>query len=410
MAPRKSTLTDCTVYVQKPCSDEGSIRARPAKLVSVSSMVGSVNPLGTASASRWRQEAHDLFGLKRLARNYFKSGELQTKEDLSVNGSHQHRVKISGSPRNYPLTGTMIKVGNRLPQKRQNYSISIESLADQPLNNGGSTKKKQYTLADRTNLISCDAAGFKASRERTFHDASVSDACNFEVGPAMTDLRTLETGRVLQLCNLPNDCGLGSLLSQITGGPLEQIDVFNDPEDQSVIKAIRFQFVSDESAQRFMLHGQSEHLHINGHILKPEWVSPFKTYQLNGKLEAQKDQLLGLGAGANTIENAPRRCIIVKKTGHKEHLRSRQMSSKKLCEFDIGELKRDFAEFGRIAEVTPMISRKLCVSISYFDVQSAMNVIASYENPSTYMNRKYHREWSINYGRDITERPCYMKI
>ncbi|SCU79823.1 LAFA_0B05820g1_1 [Lachancea sp. 'fantastica'] len=409
MAPRESTLTDCTVYVQKPCSDEGSNRTRPAKLVSVSSMIGSVQPLGTTSASRWRQEAHDLFGLKRLAKNYFKSGDIHTKEDGSVNGSHQYRVKISGSTGTHPLSGTMIRVGNRLPQKRQNYSTSMESFADQTSSNGASVKKKQYSMTERANLNSREAGAVLAPAY-TVARKSVSNDSDFEFGPAMGNVEIAETGRVLQLSNLPRNCGLLSLLSQITGGPLERIDVLNDPQDQSVIKAIRLNFISDEDAQRFMHFGQSENLHINGYSLAPEWVLPSMNYHLNGNFGTRNDEVHGTGASTNTTETTPRRCIIVKKTGHKEHLRSRQLSSKKLCQFDIGELKRDFAEFGKIAEVTPMISRKLCVSISYFDIRSAMNVIASYENPSTYMNRKYYREWSINYGRDITERPCYMKI
>ncbi|SCU95541.1 LAME_0F12530g1_1 [Lachancea meyersii CBS 8951] len=410
MAPRESMLNDWTINVQKPCSDEGNVRTRPAKLVSVSSMLGSVPP-GSMSGSKWRQEAHDLFGLKRLAKAYFKSGQSYTKEDISGDHTIHYRVKPANSNLHgaHPLSGTMIKVGNRLPQKRQKYSVSMESFADHGPKNV-TIRKARYFETDGTGLAPLNALDSKSSRGANINDWSFSNNNDFEMGTVNPSVLSAESNKVLQLCNLPKNCGLQSVLSQVAGGPLERVDVIIDPYDLSAITAVRLEFISAQCAQSFMRHGQARNLQINGHVLKPEWAPRLRSDHLNMSVVTGEEQMHDKVLNKKCDGSTPRRCIIIKKTGHKEHLRSRQMVSRKLCHFDVAELKRDFADFGEIAEVTPMISRKLCVSISYFDIRSAIDVMASYENPNTYMNKKYSREWSINYGRDTTERPCYMMV
>ncbi|SCV05809.1 LANO_0H15654g1_1 [Lachancea nothofagi CBS 11611] len=413
MAPQESFLNDWAINVQKTCVDEGSVRVRPSRLVSVSSMLGSGLAGSNYSASKWRQEAHDLFGLKRLARAYFKSGGSFTKEEAPENGTNKYTAKIHNSHGNHPSSGTMIKVSNRLPQKRHIYSVSMDSFTDQG-KKATITKNSRHTVG---NDLSGDFP--KLMDTKTTRGTNVSDL-NFlhrDQAPAAlskTNSESSETSaeRVVQLCNLPKDFGLQSLISQVYGGPLEKINLCNDPHNLSVINGVQLHFASSQAAKSFMLYGQTNHLNINGHILKPEWA-----LKHNSDLFDVNREMMKVSANENNVKESldglgVRRCLIVKKTGHSNHSRSRHVYSSRqsLCQFDVKELRKDFEEFGKIVEITPMISRKLCVSISFFDTRSAMSVLESYEKPNSYMNLKYNRDWSITYGRDVTDRPCYMII
>lgn len=74
--------------------------------------------------------------------------------------------------------------------------------------------------------------------------------------------------------------------------------------------------------------------------------------------------------------------------------------------FSCESLKRDFAQFGQIIDVTPVCSSKLSVCIQFADIRSAMLSMRTLNENNSVMRAKYSL-WRARYVRDVTCRPCY---
>ncbi|SCU82645.1 LADA_0C07008g1_1 [Lachancea dasiensis] len=413
MVSQESLLNNRTINVQKTCVEAEGLRVKAAKIGLVSSVLGSELSDANHSASKWKQEAQSLFGLKRLVRAYFKSGKLYARGDHSVSDDNIKPRKHFKSPGKHLSDGTMIKVCNRLPQKRQIHSISVESLLEHRKNVAGERISRMSAINGTSEGLS-SYHDHKTARGATIHDFTMVQKNTVPTVVLQGDRHDPgnRTDRILQLQNLPKNCGLRSLISQIHGGPLEKIQFITEGQDRTATRFIQLHFTSTGSAQSFMRYAQAKNFQVNGCTLAVEWAPKANNKLLNVDVTEIggiiDEKLISNGSeGSNA-----RRCIIVKKTVDASSGRSRNIHSRRHgpCKFDVKDLREDFEKFGDIVEITPMISRKLCVSISYFDIKSAIDVLQSYENPNSYMNKKYNREWSISYGRDITETPCYMRV
>jgi len=223
--------------------------------------------------------------------------------------------------------------------------------------------------------------------------------------------------RVVQLKNFSSFVGIKSVLAQVCGGPLERVAIIRSGSSSSQQlqlqtnynqlknNTLELWFLYPHDADSFMTFCSSGMFLINGFHYEPQWApkhhqhKPHETYHLQPD-ESVSEQMINHGA---------RRCLILKKYIPKrvkpssKHLYPSPNSH--LSELNIEEIKFDFTTFGKIIDVTPVISKKLCVAIHFFDVESAINAKKSFLDHSSGFYMKY-REWTLWYGKDPAEKPC----
>ncbi|QHS76331.1 Ssp2p [Saccharomyces paradoxus] len=205
--------------------------------------------------------------------------------------------------------------------------------------------------------------------------------------------------RSISINDIPRGTGISSVLSQVRGGSLERIVVYRyDTPERSLHKVDLF-FLNYDGAQSFMRYAKTNIFKVNGVQLKPEWIFLESTYE-----NVMKEQSVNrIVEGEKLIS----RCLIVKKSSTKTTLNKSNLDKGQTLEnIDIRELEKDFQNFGEVLEITPIVSRKLCISIFFYDISSAMRAMEEYEQKGSYLNNKYFKTWTIWYGKDITDQPC----
>lgn len=419
MAPRES-LPDCwTTKIQGADIDNGSMRVRPSRLVSVSSMLGSGVGASSRPSSRWKQEAHDLFGLKRLARAYFRGEEHYTKEDVPDYGVMRFPPKGTRLRKNQTSSATLIKPNCHapqttdgsmkplLPQKKHCYSVSMGSLIE---GRDVNVKPLKTPVAVESGENVSQFGDIKGLKKSTLNSSALLNKHHVNAAFLQNSHQDPENGeeRVVEILELPQDVGIQSLLSQVYGGPLEKVNVSKDQRGAPA-RGARLHFLFNEDAKSFISYGLSNNFRINGHIVKPQWAPKSTCSLSNMNFDEVKDMVSANACAGRQEGTRARRCIVVKKTGCTKSPRSRQLHSNRqnLCSFDYKDLRKDFEQFGEISEISPMISRKLCVSVSFYDVRSAINALESFGEPDSFMHKKYNQDWTMAYGRDTTDRACY---
>ncbi|VEU21079.1 DEKNAAC101951 [Brettanomyces naardenensis] len=244
----------------------------------------------------------------------------------------------------------------------------------------------------------------------------------------LEDNAGLINSRTLLLTDIPPYTSLPAILSRIGGGPLQRIDLlkrhnwetlsephsWNQPIDwqQSVLK---LQFDSHENAIIFYEHSRTNAFIVNGCHLLTLWMPDKCTPDPEKKGQDEIDkEILNLMAEP---ENA-RRVLVLKqpvpnkkRTAGRKHFSYPDPLANYSSDFDIEEVVGDFSRFGKIVEVTPVISRKLCFGIQFFDIVSAMDAkhniegdVEDQDELKLEIARKYGG-WYVWYGKDPTDKP-----
>ncbi|KAG7662274.1 uncharacterized protein J8A68_004168 [[Candida] subhashii] len=204
--------------------------------------------------------------------------------------------------------------------------------------------------------------------------------------------------RVIVLTNIINSMGINSVLQQVCGGPLEKIISLPDG-------TIELYFIFPEHAKQFYTYGKATGLlMVNGQKLRVEWKD-----EGEGGYHPQLSKALL----TDIISNGCRRCLILSKVVPGKRLRNGdkmfypEADIHYSQDLDIEEVRSDFSEFGYILDIGSVISRKLCFSIFYDDIRSAIFAKLELETIGSELNLKY-KSWSVWYGKDITDRPCFV--
>lgn len=201
--------------------------------------------------------------------------------------------------------------------------------------------------------------------------------------------------RSIVLVNVPRSTGLSSILSQVCGGPLETILLHRSEIDNTLIR-VELDFLTSNGAVSFMKYGKTNLFKVNGLHLVPQWkkVSEIQRPALSDEFLDEIPEVC--------------RCLIMKKyaSGGKRYKHGEHSREPMIDNLDIKEIKRDFEAFGQIQDISPIVSRKLCISVSFYCVHDAIQAMDDYENPSSQLYRKYFKTWAVWYGKDITDRPC----
>lgn len=193
--------------------------------------------------------------------------------------------------------------------------------------------------------------------------------------------------------NIPNDTGITSIISQIAGGPLKQIKVTHNNDKKRTLKEVQIEFKNRMGAEAFMKYGCRSYFKINGLHLEPQWslchhseksVPNFKVY--------------------NSEEVS--RSLVLKRYSDKLKKSSQcKEFNIPLYPLNVCDIINDFSKFGKIISVVPVVSRKLCISIFYMDIQSSINAIEAYHKEGSPLFLKYSKVWLVWFGKDVSDIP-----
>ncbi|KAI5965356.1 uncharacterized protein KGF55_001577 [Candida pseudojiufengensis] len=251
--------------------------------------------------------------------------------------------------------------------------------------------------------------------------------------------------RCIIVSNLDQSMGVNSVIQQVCGGPLEK--VIKLPNNQ-----LELYFIFPQQAKQFYQYGKSTGLLIvNGIKLKVEW-SDQEFYSNNGYINQNMNEdienyngvpnnnsnvmIAGINKSSITqpfsnivsppmnytlpkflyneiISNGCRRCLIISKiiVGKKIRQGDKMFYPEPEIHYSknlqIQDIKNDFQPFGEIMDIGSVISRKLSFSVFYFDIRSAILAKTEFEKNGSELSDKY-KDWSIWYGKDITDRACFV--
>lgn len=204
------------------------------------------------------------------------------------------------------------------------------------------------------------------------------------------------TTRVV-LKDVPENTGLESIISQIKGGPLKRITVVNDSDSGITTDTILFEFLYLADAIEFMKYANTNMFKVNGIHHQFMWDDKHKIDNQKSTCSLPIEEMK---------EPRKTRCLILKSNYRKKVRRYNPKMTNTILNFDPEEVQTDFSIFGEIQALTPIISRRLCISIVFMDILDSIKAMECLQNPTTYMHKKYYKKWTIWYGPDLTDQPC----
>ncbi|KAF6063989.1 hypothetical protein FOB64_005573 [Candida albicans] len=183
--------------------------------------------------------------------------------------------------------------------------------------------------------------------------------------------------RCVLLSNLNESMGLNSVLQQVCGGPLEKLTVLSNGK-------IELFFIFSNMQNNFI------------HMVKPRVNSTLSSSLMS-----------------DILHNGCRRCLIISKNIPGKRIRNGdkmfypEPDIHYSTNLNFEEIKNDFNKFGKVLDIGSVISRKLCFSIFYYDIRCAILAKQELDLIGSELNKKY-KDWSIWYGKDITDRACFV--
>lgn len=212
--------------------------------------------------------------------------------------------------------------------------------------------------------------------------------------------------RVVVLNDIPPLTSISSILAQLCGGPLERVIFRKDGAKGSNTCEIYFMF--PEHAANFYEFSTRTNLFIlNGKQIAVKWATRSNTNDLDNSHPSVPVYLLN-----EFVQWGARRCLVFSKAVSTKsprnsstmHYPNAKANFSKGVSYE--EIKSDLSVFGEIVEIAPVISRKLCFSVHFADIRSAIVAKKVCETPSTPLNIRYN-DWTLWYGKDPTDTPCH---
>lgn len=222
--------------------------------------------------------------------------------------------------------------------------------------------------------------------------------------------------RVLVLRNVSLFVGLKSVLAQVCGGPLQKVVVqrssssdlephqykrYSSPQVTKHL-SIELWFLKAEHAHEFHNYTKSGLFLVNGFHHYVQWAPQHhagtSSEKFHESVPRDVEELM--------LEHDATRILVLKKYVRKIKTSGRRYPSPTdhFSPLDVTKIKRDFSQFGDIIEVSPMVSKKLCVAVHFYDVECAVGAKQLLENADDEFSALY-REWSVLYGKDTTDKP-----
>ncbi|KAG7740164.1 hypothetical protein KL923_002005 [Ogataea haglerorum] len=321
------------------------------------------------------------------------------------------------------LMETNLKIRQETRKASKNSSITRDSEPEEAGDSRGSGSR-QHALGRKTGSVGADNA-LKMNENivnTTFHlDRQVAKDGILDA--------IMRESRVVMLSNIHRNTSLTSIMSQIYGGPLEKVLLL----DKSTLKEKQYDlgkqvnwdetllhlyFQREEDALKFMNFASTGMFVVNGYHLHPSWIPRSGIVNTEDYLcYHEKDSLQSLEMMGGP-ESARRVLVLKKPVLAKSKLNSHIGSEKKRAsypdpilnyspDFDLNAIRTDFSQFGPIVEILPVVSRKLCFAVQYFDVQAAIaakHAIQAKRNVSDNQMSVKYKDWYIWYGRDPADK------
>ncbi|KAH3684393.1 hypothetical protein WICPIJ_004633 [Wickerhamomyces pijperi] len=239
----------------------------------------------------------------------------------------------------------------------------------------------------------------------------------------------LEFGRrVVRFKNFPFNVSIKAVVAQLCGGPLEKVEVVTkanisySPSFESGKMPLRncfldVWFLNSDDARKFMEFTRTGLFLVNGNNFQPEWAP---THIQNQQRIDYSDinsirytypfhEATPTDISEEMIINQARRCIIMKKyiskKGNKSVKSHYPDALDNFSRINFEAMKKDFLQFGAVLEFYPVVSKKLCFIVHFFEVQSAIEAKRCFDDELSDFHEKW-RGWTIWYGTDPSEKPC----
>ncbi|CCE62762.1 hypothetical protein TPHA_0D01210 [Tetrapisispora phaffii CBS 4417] len=310
---------------------------------------------------------YELIGFRRLAKNYLGRTSRHLRRKPSTNFRNNYRIDRAKQESN--IVPSIVYFESRQDEEgnvENKNAINIPNLY------------KSKPVDSQLSSLSSDSQSPLSS----------------PVGQYKTSLdSSINPTRVIYIRDIPSNVSMKSIISQIYGGPLESLKLIKHDESRSRNQDMELVFLKKADATNFLRYSRTHLFHINGKRLYSEPGSN------NNLLNSNK-------AFDSTINNNISRTLIMKRY-NKTTEKQEQVSKEFLIDyFDIEEVRKDFFQFGNIVDITPIVSRKVCLSISYYNIKAAMDAMKAYDDPYSEFHKKYSEEWVVWYGKDVTDRSC----
>ncbi|CUM66459.1 uncharacterized protein PRCAT00004123001 [Priceomyces carsonii] len=216
-------------------------------------------------------------------------------------------------------------------------------------------------------------------------------------------LETLASRRIIVVKNIPPGAGINGFLAQVCGGPLERV-VFHELRQFSTAE---LHFIFSEHARKFYSYGTDTGLLVlNGIHLRLEWADGTNTEDLDIIHPSIPRYLMN-----EIIDYGSRRCLIFsqvipgKQIRHDKKLHYPNPETHFSRDLKVEDIRRTFSIYGELIDIASVISRKLCFSLHFADIRSAVIAKKECQTPGTEVNSKYGH-WTVWFGNDHTDRPC----
>lgn len=354
--------------------------------------------LSNSTNSKNSSLSRELFGFRRKARRYFETTTQRFREHCN----ERDGVKNTEDSK------------NSLMEARNEESMQSKLMMDmlfEKANNGPRQEIEKVSGDGKygVHISTTPRSVPELICEAVYHDVH-GELLLASPGTESIDLTSNNDKRVVIFQDLPRNTGIKNLLAQIHGGPLEKIlYAYDDRLGADRIAYVEIHFLFSSDANRFMHFSRYHLFKVNGIHLIPQWANKDVLELSNNSMEHIR-QFVDLDK-CKSIQNfdsvGARRCLIMKKYTKKHRPICKELNPKsRIYDLDIRQIKNDFNRFGHILDVSPLISRKICLQISFHDIRSAIEAMKSYETTNSFINDRYYRDWSIWYGKDIVDKPC----
>lgn len=194
--------------------------------------------------------------------------------------------------------------------------------------------------------------------------------------------------------NIPKNTGIPSIISQVSGGGLREISVSYKDKKNKVIEEFQIEFKDRENATKFMKYSSSNYFKVNGVHISPEW-------SLNTKFDH-----CPLNLKTFNIKEVSRALVLKQHPNRVRKFSKCKEINMPLYPLNVAEMVNDFSMFGEILSIAPVVSRKLCVSIFFMNIESAINAVEEFQRSGSPFSIKYSKAWIIWFGKDTTDIPC----
>ncbi|CCF55818.1 hypothetical protein KAFR_0A03830 [Kazachstania africana CBS 2517] len=371
-------MTILTKYQQKPRHEVDSL-----------SHQDKFSKLAAFTSLMLESPSHELFGFRRMARSYLY-GSADNKRNIKRQAVKQEHFSIKRSKvvcskkteipiiSKYSNNDTTLHFGKDRAPSTKTEKLHVSGEMYDSSNIKGS---EMFVSPTGTKVFDNEGQGLEALI--LSHEGSKLDTSK----------------RNIVIKNIPSGTGLASVMSQVCGGPLENISFQTAEKSINILENVRLSFLTADAADAFMNYSKTRLFKVNGFNLITEWA-PLKQQPINNIYSGLEKQQ------AQFSTNICRSLIMKKYPQKKEIKKYCKWMENTMDDFDPSIIVEDFGQFGRIQEVTPIISRKLCVAVNYYNILSALKAIESYEDPNSELHRKYYKSWAIWFGKDITDKPC----